>query len=147
MFSGKDSFTLLELILVIAIISVLVAIIIPNFSSRHDSVQFELFCSRLLNFFKTAHLESVKKSSPVMVRMDNKIISVLLKGEEIYILNIPDKYLPSAGFRSIEFFPSGELRIGSDSGYLSRAELLLSYKRYSKIIEFSAGSGNVNFKE
>lgn len=147
MFYSKDSFTLLELILVIAIISVLVAIIIPNFSNRHDSIQFELFCFRLLNFFKTAHLESVKKNSPVIVQIGNKSISVLLKDVEIYLLNIPDKYSVSAGFRSIEFLPSGELRIGSDSGYLSQAELLLSYEKHSRAIEFSAGSGNVNFKE
>jgi len=142
----KKSFTLLELLIVIAIISILSAVILPGFSNKYNAVKFDNFCFKVLNIFKSSQNKTIQEAKVVTVKIKQDRLSVYLSDGKAGELQIPADYKIDSEITRVDMFPTGEMRLYADSLILDNAEIKLSSKFGVKKIIFSAAAGNVSIE-
>ncbi|MDP8253813.1 MAG: prepilin-type N-terminal cleavage/methylation domain-containing protein [Candidatus Kaelpia aquatica] len=145
--AAKKSFTLLELLIVIAIISILSVIILPGFSNKYNAVKFDNFCFKTLDVFKFSQNKTIQEAKVVTVKINQEGLSVYLSDEKAGELLIPAIYEIDSEITSVDMFPTGEMRLYADSLVLDKAEIKLSSKFGIKKITLLAGAGNVSIEK
>ena len=147
----RNSFTLLELVLVIFIIGILSFLVLPNFHKKYQVMKFENYAFKFLGILKQAQNESLKRGRVVKVKVEDDRISFYLKGEGEESLffehKVPPEYQLVSEIDEIEFYPQGDLSLISGSKCLGKAEVVLSSKYGKKKIVLWAGSGNISIED
>lgn len=108
---SKKGFTLIEMLVVIAIVAVLVAIIVPVFSSSTQKAKAATDAANLRTILGILNIEFVKNEEEIMTIAQNSEIpdSSTFPGAEIWIAYCPSYFIQvyykdSGNYFGIEYF-------------------------------------------
>jgi prepilin-type N-terminal cleavage/methylation domain-containing protein len=140
---SKKAFTLLELLIVLIVVSILSILILPGLSRKYQSIKFENYSYQVLGFLKLAQNQALKEGRPLLLEIRPERFLLLLDEVELRSLKVPDAYRINSELSKLEVFPSGQLRLYSDSEILGEGNIWLE-SRFEKIkIVIWPSSGNI----
>ena len=116
----RQGFTFLELILVAAVMSILVAVSVPQFRKSFDSLVFQNFISDLTSFAGYAQAKAVTNSSEMRVNIDLQQKRLLLESR-----------MPSGG----------TLTLGTEEWRIEKTKVIPD----SLSVDLKGGSGEIKF--
>ncbi len=86
-YRNPDAFTLIELIIVLAIITIGAVISIPRITTGIDSAKFRGAVSEVVTFLRNAHLDAVLERKNISVSLDYEENTLVRDDEQFF--NIP----------------------------------------------------------
>ncbi len=86
-FREPNAFTLIELIVVVAIIAISAAISIPRITTGIEATKFRSAVSDVVSFLKNTHLDAVLERKDIIVSIDYE--DSILKRNDDQLFNIP----------------------------------------------------------
>ncbi len=143
----KNSFTLLELVVVILIMGIVLFLVVPNLSVKYKEVKFDNFSYRVLQFFKLAQDRSFKENNIFEVQIDFEFFKTYKNNILVNSISIPEEYRVNTEIERVIFYPTGLLRVYSDSEVLNLAQVKIIFNKNIKRIVFYSEAGNVFIEE
>ena len=147
-----NSFTLLEMLVVILIIGILSGLVVPGFYTRYQKQKFQNYCYKFMNFLKHAHNKTVVEGRVIEVEIKPHalIIAVPYQNDNKEIIAeypIPEEYNVDTQIDNIYFYPTGELKIICDGNMKEEGNITLSSRYGENKISLWAGSGTIFLEE
>lgn len=141
-FYSKKSFSLLEILIVLAIVSVFLGLTMPNFRSLLTDIQFRNFPNRLQSFILYLRQESIIQGVPLLLelkRQENIIQSSRLDDpqKKLSSLTIPKNLEFESNTKYIYFLPDGRIGAQEESGNII---IRITHLRGDTYILTNAGS-------
>lgn len=106
---SKESFTLVELLLVMVVILVLAGVSIPSLKNSARNAEFKGFINKLYLFLDYARSRSTLENSILAVNIDNegKILLIQEKDTELNHIGIPADIQIQSNAPQVLFYPDG----------------------------------------
>jgi len=147
-----NSFTLLEMLVVILIIGIFSGLVVPGFYTRYQKQKFQNYCYKFMNFLKNAHNKTVVEGRVIEVEIKPHTLIVAVPSQEdnkeiIAEYPIPEEYKLDTQIDNIYFYPTGEFKIICDGNMREEGSITLSSRYGENKISLWAGSGTIFLEE